>query len=47
MGWFKIKAILCWNWIFASDFGLFHALFNYFCGGWGQQTASESYSEAE
>ena len=47
MGWFKIKAILCWNWIFVSNFGLFHALFNDFYGGWGQQMASGSNSEAE
>ena len=47
LGWFKMKALLCWNWISASNFGLFHALFSYFYGGGGQQTAHGSNTEAE
>ena len=49
LNWFmlKLKLRLSNLALFASNFGLFHALFSYYYGGGGQQTASGSNSEAE
>ena len=49
LNWFKLKLKLRLSnlALLASNFGSFHALFSYFYGRWGQQTACGSDSEAE
>ena len=49
LNWFnlKLKLRLSNLALFASNFGSSYALFSYFYGVWGQQTASGSNSETE